>query len=369
MPLCACACVYFTTELYYSNHTQIKLYVEFGRRPNTWDRKQKGSTSLNSDAQDSFDVRAITNLVPDTDTLLNLCLTEYVFVSLCLALVIAKFFPAIHSQLVSRATSLESQSLYWGTAVVSNVLVYGLVLVCGKGFALYLLHDNHPPTVYAASVLQVISYCILLVTSLLTRENAKANVPIPKGMSKYIINASLCFTFFCCCVCSSKRCRRKTLRVLVLFSFMSSIHHGTMQGIAVGFALLVNVPITVTLSALYTLSLLFPVILVYFLIMAMADQTHLRSYQQVLKVTLNAIIFVCLFAGVLFIIFVYVLMVFKLQPSGMAGVVSALVPPVILSAAGWYVKKKLLKTDSSEVTSPEGEDESHLKESNVENIV
>ena len=356
---------------YYSLNiiTQAKLYVEFGGRPKTWDRKQKGYTSLNSEAHDSFDVRAITNLVPDKDTLLNLCLTEYVFVSLSLALVIAKFFPAIHSQLVSRATSLESQSLYWGAAVVSNVLVYGLVLVGGKGFSLYLLHHVHPPTVYAASVLQVISYCILLVTSLLTRENAKANVPIPKGMAKYIINASFCFTFFCCCVCSSKHCRGKTLRVLVLFSFMLFIYHSAMQGIAVGFALLVNVPITVTLSALYILSLLFPIILVYFLTMVTADLTNLKGYQQALKVTLNAIIFVCLFAGVLLIIFVYVLMTFKLQPGGTAGVVSALVPPVILSAAGWYVKKKLLITDNSEVTSPENKDESHPIENNVESTV
>ena len=54
-----------------------------------------------------------------SQTFANLSWAEYVFVSLSLALVIAKFFPAVHNQIVSRATRLEHQSLYWGTAVVS----------------------------------------------------------------------------------------------------------------------------------------------------------------------------------------------------------------------------------------------------------
>ena len=58
---------------------------------------------------------------------LLLSISEYTIVSLSLALVIAKFFPAVHNQIVSRATRLEHQSLYWGTAVVSNIFTYGLL--------------------------------------------------------------------------------------------------------------------------------------------------------------------------------------------------------------------------------------------------
>ena len=45
----------------------------------------------------------------------------YMIASLSLALVIAKFFPGVHDQIVSRVTRLEYQSVYWGSAVVSNI--------------------------------------------------------------------------------------------------------------------------------------------------------------------------------------------------------------------------------------------------------
>ena len=48
---------------------------------------------------------------------------KYMISSLSLALLIAKFFPAVHNQIVSKATRFEYQSLYWGTAVVSNIFV------------------------------------------------------------------------------------------------------------------------------------------------------------------------------------------------------------------------------------------------------
>ena len=71
------------------------------------------------------------------------------FVSLSLVLVIAKFFPAIHNQFVSKATtSLQYRSLYWGTAVVSNVFIYGLLLTAGKGLSIYMAVLNNPLDAY-----------------------------------------------------------------------------------------------------------------------------------------------------------------------------------------------------------------------------
>ena len=58
------------------------------------------------------------------------------FVSLSLALVIAAYFPVVHNQIVSRATRLEHHSLYWGTAVVSNIFTYGLLFAAGRTWSI-----------------------------------------------------------------------------------------------------------------------------------------------------------------------------------------------------------------------------------------
>ena len=56
--------------------------------------------------------------------------------SLSLALMIAKFFPAVHNQIVSKATRLEYQSFYWGTAVVSNIFVNTLFSWAIRGWSI-----------------------------------------------------------------------------------------------------------------------------------------------------------------------------------------------------------------------------------------
>ena len=77
----------------------------------------------------------------------KLSLVEYVFVSLCLAVIIAKFFPAIHNQIVSTVVnSLEYQSLYWGSAVVTNVFTYGLVFLFARGLSLNMQYLLYFPT-------------------------------------------------------------------------------------------------------------------------------------------------------------------------------------------------------------------------------
>ena len=126
---------------------QIKVYSysEAGSRPLTWDQNQKGIITFNdydfiydySDYDDSK-VMEFMKWSMNAHSFVKLSLVEYVFVSLCLAVVIAKFFPAIYSQIVSKAVnSLEYQSLYWGSTVVTNVFTYGLVFVGARGWSLF----------------------------------------------------------------------------------------------------------------------------------------------------------------------------------------------------------------------------------------
>ena len=150
----------------------------------------------------------------------KLSLAEYVFVSLSLALVISKYFPGVHDQIVSRATRLEHQSLYWGTAVVSNVFVYGLLLTAGRGCSIYFATFKYASFLFSypwwssvpitLGIQEVVVFLILIfgATIALTRRDSVRDIPIPKQMAKVLINLSFCWSCFCCCVCCHKR--RKT---------------------------------------------------------------------------------------------------------------------------------------------------------------
>ena len=323
---------------------QIKLYAETRGVPETWNREQKGITSINPSEEDyeSFDPKEINKYVPDTATLLYLSLTEYIVVSLSVALLVAKFFPAIHSKLVSSVTTLEYQSLYWGIAVVCNVFVYGLVFLSGRISAIFFFFFSFNATGIVVGVLQVTYYTIFLLVSLFT---AKSNaVAIPIGIGGVMINISFCWTFFCFCGCWSKQCKAKAVRVLVMFSFMAFIYHSIMEIFSFGFGLLINVSESVTLTSLYIFSLFFFVFLSYYIIRATTKLPQSRNtmyYQKVLSIVANVFMLAVTFSAVMLIILLYMLLILKLQPRGLSAVVSALLPPVILSAVGWYVKKKL----------------------------
>ena len=322
---------------------QIKCYAEARGIPETWDNEQKGLTSFNPEALIGFDARQITKWVPNNNALFDLCLAEYVFVSLSLALLIAKFFPKIYSQLVLKATIPEYQSLYWGAAVVSNVFVYCGVFAFGRIITLYALSSIHPPTVYVAATLQVIIYIIFFLVSLFTKHN---NVPIPEGMGKFLSNASLCFILYCSVCCSTHR-RENALRVLVMFSLMTFTFHAIMEAVSVCFNMIVNVPETVTVTSLCILALTFLIVIFYYIIMATTGLTDLKKWSQWFKLIASVLGLITIFGAAMLIIIVYMIMILTLEPEGFPAVVSALLPPVVLSGAAWYLKKIISKKAST----------------------
>ena len=79
----------------------------------------------------------------------------------------------------------------------------------------------------------VILFVSALIASL--RSSDDNYIPTPKGMAKVLINISFCWSCFCCCVCCSPRCRTKTMKVLILYSFMGFIYHTIMDAIPILF--------------------------------------------------------------------------------------------------------------------------------------
>ena len=179
---------------------QVKAYSEVGGKPQTWDQHQKGTITLRYD-YDYYDehhgkeIMRFLDFPITSQTFVKLCWAEYVFVSLSLALVIAKFFPAVHNQIVSRATRLEHQSLYWGTAVVSNTFIYGLVFTGMRGWSIFLQASQlehllgdiyNKKSIEITGAQEVIIHVLLFIGAIVAslRYNGGISIPIPRGMAK-----------------------------------------------------------------------------------------------------------------------------------------------------------------------------------------
>ena len=346
--------------------TQIEVYSysASGIKPqSTWDSNQKGTVkiihgpfdyNLDYDTYDNdeFIASLKSGLKFMTFTMTEsqvawLGVTEYMIVSLSLALVIAKFFPAVHNQIISRATRLEHQSLYWGTAVVSNIFVnvifslgirgWSIAVAVTIGYDYQIMEFLLPIPEFVVSF---IFFVVALMNSLKNRHSA--DIPIPEGISSIMIRL-----FFCVWCCGSQRCTTKTLRVLILFGFMSFIYHRIMDAISFAFLLFIEDSrvTVVTFALLYASFIIFLVLFISFsiLILFRGTQTNVSHSRQFLNCFGGIFMLISVFISIVLMVIIYVIIVLSLNLKGLTGIVTGLVPSIALSAGSWYMKKRLEK--------------------------
>ena len=348
---------------------QIKVYSESGGKLQTyWDQSQKG-TLTDYDYYDDSDydgdrqeVLVFMTFPMKSHTFVKLSLAEYVFVSLCLALVIAILFPAVHNHIISKATRLEHQSLYWGMVVVSNVFVYGLLFAAAKGWSIFynILLLETINTIIVSVLLEVVInavlFCGALFALLKSRNGSHGVVP---RVGKFLINVSFCWSCFCVCVCCSKRCRAKTMSVLVMFSLMVFLHHNIMEAISFGFMLFIEPSrvFVITIGLFYTSLMMFLVLSVSLSIFILRGRnTRIPLYQQFISLVGVVILLLSIFGAFGFMVVVYMIIFFSLRLHGLSGIVTGLIPSIALSAASWYIKKRLergLSQPNTDTTQPE----------------
>ena len=333
-------------------------YSEVGSRPLAWDQKQKGTITFNDYyyndySYDDSRVMKFMSLPMNEHRFVKLSLVEYVFVSLCLAVIIAKFFPAIHNQIVSKAVnSLEYQSLYWGSTVVTNVFTYGLVFVAARGWNILIILQYKPDyeSLYVLSTQELVVYVILFVGALYAslRNHHNKVIAMPTGMGKVMINISFCFSCFCFCICCSQRCRAKTLQIIILFSFMSFIYHIIMDVISLGFILFIEEYRTfyILLTLLYMSLILFFVMFTSITIFLISRGRSLPFYKRSLNCFGGSFILIIVFGAVMLIVIMYMVLFFSLKLTGINGIITGLIPSIALSAVSWYIKKRLQREEA-----------------------
>ena len=283
------------------------------------------------------------------------CIVEYAAVSLSLSLVIAKFFPAIHNQIVSRITRVDHQSLYWGTIIVSNILTYGLVFLAGRACSLnYFYYIPSKSILFTLVILEVVFNMILFVGALVAScsGHGSTGVPIPKGMAKIMIYVSSCFCF---CVGCSVRFKSKALRVLVLFSFMSFIYHSILDVISVTLLLFIEETRTSTVvCTLLYISLLFFLVLFVSSSLFCLIQHNVSGRCRCVNCFGVAFIFIAVFGALMLLIAIYMVIVFSRHLQGLSGIVTGLIPSIVLSSISWYIKNKLLTKEHNTGSSSSG---------------
>ena len=179
---------------------QIKVYSESGGKLQThWDQSQKGTVTdydYYGHSDDRQKVMSLFKWSMKSHTFVKLGWAEYVVVSLCLALVIAILFPAVHNHIVSKATRFEHQSLYWGMVVVSNTFVYGLMFAVAKGWSIAyssLLLDI--VSVLLEVVINTVLFCGALFASLKSRNGSHGVVPRVGKFFLLVLFLCVCLLF------------------------------------------------------------------------------------------------------------------------------------------------------------------------------
>ena len=292
----------------------------------------------------------------DVDRYMLLSTIEHIIVSLSLSLVIAKYYPAVHNNIISMVTRTEHQSLYWGTVIVFNFFTYSLLFLVGRGLhltAICGLFGRSWKAIVSVLILQeIVINFILFVGALIAslRDCGGTGVPIPRGMTKLFVYASFFFTCFCCCVGCYPQCKTKPLRVRIMFSVMSFIYHIIMDVISITFLLFIQYFRT-SIVTMTLLSLSMLVFLVLFASYSLFTLFRGRSsgLHQCVRCFGGTFILAAVFSVLVFIIVIYIIIVLSLNLQGVSGIVSGLIPSIALSSISLYIKKRLLSkgTNSS----------------------
>ena len=258
--------------------------------------------------------------------------------SFSVALIIAIYFPKVHNQIVSRTTRVEHQSLYWGSAVVSNFFTYGFLFAGARALAIYgsyliILMKSVPIVLF---VQEMVVYAILFVGSLIALfRGSQCDIPIPKGALFNLITIPFCC--FCCCPMSDIT-KKKASKVFIFFGFMNFIFHIIMDIISLLFIMFVDHARAkaVTVTILYITSIVFLMLFVSFLCY---ELFHLLQQKKRLLIFGFFAITIIGFVAVTFILIMYMAIFFKYNPSELNIVATALLPSILLSGGAWYIKK------------------------------
>ena len=275
----------------------------------------------------------------------HLLLAGFVFLNVLVILLMVRFVPGYYHRFVSRVNGdvnarHTSLSFYWGCALVLFFLAMALHLV-DLGLYIYIYialyhRDNAVKTCFSIKFVAVVAELVVCVF-VCKRNPITVDIPFQKCTT----NVLFCCCFCCCC---SSNLKSKVVQTLALWGIMVVVQHITASLIPLCFTIVLQPAEILSVLALAASTLFCIIIFV----------SHLLHLRQVAGHLQKIAFCIQMFAIVSFIGLAIVSLVVYLQflrdgveVNGLGGFLGSLVPSIILSAVGWYVKTKFLDTKTS----------------------
>ena len=280
----------------------------------------------------------------------------YMFFCFAAWLIVARLFPLYHNMAVRTIRSKAAISLYWGCGFVCVLLIQAPISVqmFGATSALFMKHVTIPRNVAIAfvtrSVVYVISILYFTSTAMMLSKKTE-NVPIPARW--FTTNVLFCFCF--CFPLSSQR-KTRGVHIMVLASFMIVIFYVLMDTIPLFLLLLHNITIGVSYPLLFISGFfLIMMIAAHMFYLSITGKTPPNTVYTALAHLIHAAGVLCGLGVVAVIVAGYreLFSAYNINTSSFGNFVIFLLPSVALSAAGLFIRKKLMKEDTeSQPTAP-----------------
>ena len=148
------------------------------------------------------------------------------------------------------------------------------------------------------------------------------------------------------------------MKVLVMLGFMSFIYHNIMDGISITFLLFIEESraSVITFTTLYVSLVLFLVLVISYSLYTIVCgiNSNNTACEQIFTRCGSTFMLITVFPAVMLMVIMYMVIVFSLDMNGVTGILTGLIPSIALSAASWYIKKRLEKEvgQSNTATSP-----------------
>ena len=283
--------------------------------------------------------------------LLGLQLSAYVTFSL----LVAKFLHQIFQKMVTKIrSSTYGYSLYWSTAYITGV--FNVVKLCTSPINAYFLiiENNYISFLAIITGCQVVfSMFELAIAWRATRHYSQAPTP-PMPLA----NVCCCCWVFCCC----SRYKRRFIHTLALANIIWFSHSLLTGLIIVPFLVILHVATTIIAVTLYLLIMISITLVIFSIVHIAANFTRAGTSNaaSVFSKAFDAFIIFSLIVLTLSIIVMTMVLYTALVSDGLntaatGNLVLALVPPVLLTTSGYFVRKKLLGDETAERLRREGD--------------
>ena len=271
----------------------------------------------------------------------RLLLAGFIFLNVLVMLLMVRFVPGYYHRFVSRVnggvnTRHTSLILYWGCALVFFFLAMALHLVDLGVYTSVIGITVYP--VITISTKYVVMVVELIVCVFVCKRN-----PITMDIPFQKCTTDILFCCCCCCCCSSNL-KSKVVQTLALWGIMVVVQHITASLIPLCFIIISQPSEVFSVLALIVSTLFCTIIFV----------AHLLHLRQVVGRLQRTAFYIQMFAIVSFIGLAIVSLAVYLhflrdgvEFNGLGGFLGSLIPSIILSAVGWYVKTKFLDTKTS----------------------